>query len=68
LGRIRHAIDTPCLIEIEMSDVASTLRLFAIAVLISFSLAAGTAALGTTMRAQAAAPAVMVFPAELDLS
>ena len=43
-------------IEIEMSDVASTLRLFAIAVLISFSLAVGTAAVGTTMRAQAAAP------------
>jgi hypothetical protein len=40
--------------EIEMSDVASTFRLFAVAVLISFSLAVGTAALGTTMRAQAA--------------
>lgn len=37
-----------------MSDVASTFRLFAVAVLISFSLAIGTAALGTTMRAQAA--------------
>jgi len=39
-----------------MSSVASTVRLFAVAVLISFSLAAGTAALGTTMRAHAAAP------------
>jgi hypothetical protein len=54
-------------VEIEMSSVASTLRLFALAVLISFSLAAGVAAIGTTMRAEAA-PAVMVFPAELELS
>jgi hypothetical protein len=37
-----------------MSEFAATLRMFAIAVLISFSLAAGMAALGTTMRAQAA--------------
>lgn len=44
-----------------MSDVASTLRLFAVAVLISFSLAAGTAALGTTMRAQAAVDPAVVF-------
>ena len=43
-----------------MSDVASTLRLFAIAVVISFSLAIGTAALGTTMRAQAAAPVPVI--------
>lgn len=51
-----------------MSDVASTLRLFAVAVLISFSLAVATAAVGTTMRAQAAAPAVVELPAELDLA
>ena len=44
-----------------MSDFLATFRTFSLAVLISFSLAAGTAALGTTMRAQAAAfdPAVV---------
>jgi hypothetical protein len=39
-----------------MSDFLSTARTFALAVLISFSLAAGTAAVGTMARAQAAAP------------
>jgi hypothetical protein len=38
-----------------MSEFAATARTFGLAVLISFSLAAGVAALGTTMRAQAAA-------------
>jgi hypothetical protein len=45
-----------------MSDVLSTLRLFAVAVLISFSLAVGTAAVGTSMRGDVAPVAGLNIP------